>query len=47
MGSYHGEWGFYAFSHRKSVAVKPTRPDLRMVYPPYSARTQKLLRRMF
>jgi aldehyde dehydrogenase (NAD+) len=47
MGAYHGEWGFSAFSHRKSVAVKPTRPDLRMVYPPYSERTQKLLRRMF
>jgi aldehyde dehydrogenase (NAD+) len=47
MGSYHGEWGFYAFSHRKSVAVKPFRPDLRIVYPPYSERTQKLLRRMF
>ncbi|MCW2856584.1 MAG: alkH [Marmoricola sp.] len=47
MGSYHGEWGFYAFSHRKSVAVKSFKPDLRMVYPPYSERTQKLLRRMF
>ena len=47
MGSYHGEWGFYAFSHRKSVAVKPFRPDLRLVYPPYSERTQKLLRKMF
>jgi len=47
MGSYHGEWGFYAFSHRKSVAVKPFKPDLRIVYPPYSEKTQKLLRRMF
>jgi aldehyde dehydrogenase (NAD+) len=47
MGSYHGEWGFYAFSHRKSVAVKPFRPDLRLVYPPYSEKTQKLLRKMF
>lgn len=47
MGSYHGEWGFHAFSHRKPVVSKPVRPDLRMVYPPYSATTQKLLRRMF
>jgi aldehyde dehydrogenase (NAD+) len=47
MGSYHGEWGFYAFSHRKSVAVKSFKPDLRMVYPPYSENTQKLLRKMF
>lgn len=47
MGAYHGEWGFYAFSHRKSVAVKGFKPDLRMVYPPYSEKTQKLLRKMF
>ncbi|MFL6060601.1 MAG: aldehyde dehydrogenase family protein [Marmoricola sp.] len=47
MGAYHGEWGFQAFSHRKSVAVKPTRIDPKMVYPPYSEKTQKLLRRMF
>jgi len=47
MGSYHGEWGFQAFSHRKSVVVKPFKPDLRMVYPPYSEKTQRLLRRMF
>jgi aldehyde dehydrogenase (NAD+) len=47
MGSYHGEWGFQAFSHRKSVAAKPFKPDLRMIYPPYSQRTRKLLRRMF
>ena len=47
MGSYHGEWGFYAFSHRKAVAYKPFKPDLRLVYPPYSDATKKLLRRMF
>jgi aldehyde dehydrogenase (NAD+) len=47
MGTYHGEWGYYSFSHRKSVVSKPIKPDLRMIYPPYSARTQKLLRKMF
>jgi aldehyde dehydrogenase (NAD+) len=47
MGSYHGEWGFQSFSHRKSVLVKSFKPDLRMVYPPYSEKTQKLLRRLF
>jgi aldehyde dehydrogenase (NAD+) len=36
MGHYHGEFGFNAFSHRKSVLNKSTwgEPDLK--YPPYS-----------
>ena len=28
MGAYHGKFGFEAFSHRKSVMTKPTRPDV-------------------
>jgi aldehyde dehydrogenase (NAD+) len=47
MGSYHGKWGFETFSHRKAVLVQRARPDLSMVYPPYSARTERLLRRFF
>lgn len=47
MGAYHGRWGYETFSHRKSVLVKPARPDLRLPYPPYSARAEKLLRRLF
>jgi aldehyde dehydrogenase (NAD+) len=48
MGAYHGRWGFEEFSHRKSVLTKPTRPDLsRLVYPPYTERAWKLLRRLF
>nr|WP_262321053.1 aldehyde dehydrogenase family protein [Acidiferrimicrobium sp. IK] len=47
MGAYHGRWGFETFSHRKSVLVKPARPDLKLPYPPYSARAEKLLRRFF
>jgi aldehyde dehydrogenase (NAD+) len=46
MGAYHGKWGYEAFSHRKSVLVKRAKPDLKLVYPPYSERTKKILRRL-
>ena len=46
-GAYHGEWGFRALSHRKAVLTKPQRPDLRFIYPPYSERTKKLMRKLF
>ena len=47
MGAYHGKWGFQAFSHRKSVLVKSFKPDLKVIYPPYTARSVKTLRRLF
>ena len=47
MGTYHGKWGFETFSHRKSVLVKPQRPDPSLMYPPYTRLTLKLLRRIF
>lgn len=47
MGTYHGEWGFQTFSHRKAVLRKPTWPDPAIVYPPYTALKQWLLRRFF
>ncbi|AYN30549.1 aldehyde dehydrogenase family protein [Streptomyces albus] len=47
MGSYHGRWGFETFSHRKAVLTKTARPDPRLLYPPYSARKLKALRRIF
>ena len=46
IGAYHGKWGFECFSHRKSTLVMRSRPDLRMIYPPYSDREKKLLRRL-
>lgn len=36
MGSYHGEAGFRAFSHDKSIVHKSTRLDLPMRYQPYT-----------
>ncbi|RHW25691.1 aldehyde dehydrogenase family protein [Nocardioides immobilis] len=47
MGAYHGEWGFQALSHRKAVLVKTIRPDLKIVYPPYSDRAKALMRKLF
>lgn len=47
MGAYHGEWGFQALSHRKSVAVKGFRPDPSIVYPPYGPTARALMRKLF
>jgi aldehyde dehydrogenase (NAD+) len=45
MGSYHGKSGFDTFSHHKAVLAKATRPDPALMYPPYTATKQKILRR--
>ncbi|MDX6233745.1 MAG: aldehyde dehydrogenase [Nocardioidaceae bacterium] len=47
MGAYHGEWGFQALSHRKSVLSKTFKPDLQIIYPPYNERAKKIMRRIF
>lgn len=46
MGDYHGKWGFEALSHRRAVLAKPAKPDLSIMYPPYSDRAVKLMRRL-
>ena len=47
IGAYHGEYGFQTFSHRKAVLRKPAKPDLSFMYPPYTDKTQKLMRKLF
>lgn len=47
MGAYHGRWGFETLSHCRAVLAKPPRPDPSLVYPPYTQRKLKLLRRLF
>ncbi|MEV5835643.1 aldehyde dehydrogenase family protein [Nocardia sp. NPDC052112] len=47
MGAYHGRWGFEALSHRKAVLKKTFRPDLRLMYPPYSDFAMKIMRKVF
>ena len=46
MGAYHGRAGFDAFSHRRTVLRKPTRPDPAMLYPPYTKAKESLIRRV-
>jgi aldehyde dehydrogenase (NAD+) len=47
MGAYHGRWGFETLSHRRAVLSKPAKPDPRLVYPPYTDRALKIMRRLF
>jgi aldehyde dehydrogenase (NAD+) len=47
MGAYHGRWGFEAMSHRRSVLAKRARPDLRVMYPPYTDRAVNVMRKAF
>jgi aldehyde dehydrogenase (NAD+) len=47
MGAYHGRWGFEAMSHRRAVLAKRARPDLRVMYPPYTEKTLKIMRKIF
>jgi aldehyde dehydrogenase (NAD+) len=46
MGAYHGRWGFETLSHRKAVLTKLSRPDPSLIYPPYTEKKFKLLRRL-
>ena len=46
MGSYHGKAGFDTFTHYKPMLHKPSRPDPKLAYPPYTARKEKILRRL-
>ena len=45
MGAYHGKFGFDTFSHRRSVHTRNTRLDPPILYPPYTAKKEALLRR--
>jgi aldehyde dehydrogenase (NAD+) len=47
MGAYHGRWGFEALSHRRAVLAKTAKPDLKLVYPPYTAKALKIMRKLF
>ena len=47
MGAYHGRWGFETLSHRRAVLAKRTKPDLSLIYPPYTDRAVKIMRKLF
>jgi aldehyde dehydrogenase (NAD+) len=44
MGAYHGEAGFETFSHLKSVFDKRIKPDLKVMYPPYTGMKERLIK---
>jgi aldehyde dehydrogenase (NAD+) len=45
MGAYHGEAGFFTFSHRRPVVRRSLWPDLPFRYPPYAGK-RRLLERL-
>lgn len=47
MGAYHGKSGFDVFTHFKSVMKKPSRPDPKILYPPYNALKTRLVKKAF
>ncbi|MHA3077585.1 coniferyl aldehyde dehydrogenase [Acinetobacter sp. ANC 4636] len=47
IGHYHGHEGFLTFSHAKSVFVRPKFSLMKLIYPPYGTRLQKLIFRLF
>ncbi|MDM1459545.1 aldehyde dehydrogenase [Myroides odoratimimus] len=47
MGSYHGRYGFEAFTHFKSILHKPFWSESNMKYPPYTKKKENWLRRLF
>ncbi len=47
MGSYHGKFGFDTFSHLRAVHERSTRLDPSMMYPPFTAKKEALLRKGF
>jgi aldehyde dehydrogenase (NAD+) len=46
-GSYHGEFGFNAFSHMKSIMDKPNWLELNIKYAPHTAGKLALIKRIF
>ena len=46
MGAYHGKAGFDAFSHHKSVLIKPQKPDPKLLYPPYTSLKEKIIHKV-
>jgi aldehyde dehydrogenase (NAD+) len=44
-GAYHGRGNIDAFSHRRSVLRKPTKPDPPLLYPPYTRLKQAIVRK--
>jgi aldehyde dehydrogenase (NAD+) len=46
MGAYHGRHSFETFSHQRAVLKKPLFPDPPLLFPPYSARKLRWIKRL-
>lgn len=46
MGAYHGRAGFETFSHLKPVLIRSSRPDQSLLYPPYTDKAMRIIRRL-
>ena len=46
IGSYHGEAGFRAFTHYKSVLDKPTWLEMNMKYSPYTSQKISMIKKV-
>lgn len=46
MGSYHGKYGFEAFTHKKSVLDKAITGEPRIKYPPYTEKKKWLVKKV-
>lgn len=44
MGEYHGKSTYETFSHKKSIVKSATWIDMPLRYPPYTEKTEKMLR---
>lgn len=45
MGNYHGEYGFLAFTHLRSVLRRSTRIKLRIAFPPFNEKKVKAIKK--
>ena len=45
MGAYHGKIGFDTMSHRRAVLERTTKIDPSLMYPPYTVKKEKLIRK--
>ena len=45
IGRYHGKSGFDQFSNMKSVLKKSFKPELSLLYPPYTEKKEKIYRK--
>lgn len=46
MGSYHGRYSFEAFSHRKSVLIKSTKINPGFIFPPYTEKKLRMIKKV-